>query len=109
MEPERSDVSHENIDRWVVQGQALFSRLLDENDAMRRRAEAAERDGEKVRQEAGLLAREVDELRREVEHLRAQQTEVVETFVRLLTHTDQMLRPVNDLLERLKRGTRRVS
>jgi hypothetical protein len=109
MELDRSDVSQESMDRWVTEGQTLFARLVDENGTLRRRAEAAEREGEKIRHEAGLLAREIEQLRREIEQMRAQQAEVVETFMRLLTHTDQMLRPVNDLLERLKGGARRVS
>lgn len=109
MEPDKSEVSHENIDRWVTEGRALFATLLAENEMLGRRAEAAEREGDKIRHEASLLAREAEELRREIEQLRAQQAEVVETFMRLLTHTDQILRPVNDLLERLKRGARRGS
>lgn len=109
MEPDRSDVSQESIDRWVAEGQTLFAKLVEENETLRRRAEGAERESDKIRHEAGLLAREVDDLRREIEQMRAQQAEVVETFMRLLTHTDQMLRPVNNLLERLKGGTRRVS
>jgi len=109
MEPDKVNIPRESIDRWVVEGQTLFARLMEESEALRRRAETAERDGDKARHEAAALAREVEELRREVEHLRAQQAEAVETFVRLLNHTDQMLRPVNDLLERLKRGPRRVS
>ncbi|MGH7388669.1 MAG: hypothetical protein ACREM3_04340 [Candidatus Rokuibacteriota bacterium] len=107
MEPE-SSVPRESIDRWVVEGRALFARLVEEGEAQRRRAEAAEHECEKIRQEAGLLEREVDALRREVEQLQGQQAEVVETFMRLLSHTDQMLRPVSDLLERLKRGPRAV-
>ncbi len=109
MEPDKRNVPRESIDRWVVEGQTLFARLVEENEALRRRAETAELECEKIRHERGLLEREVDDLRREVGQLRAQQSEVVETFMRLLTHTDQMLRPVNELLERLKRGTPRAS
>lgn len=109
MEPDKRNVPRESIDRWVAEGQTLFARLVEENETLRRRAETAELECEKIRHERGLLEREVDDLRREVGQLRAQQSEVVETFMRLLTHTDQMLRPVNELLERLKRGTPRAS
>lgn len=109
MEPDKRNVPRESIDRWVAEGQTLFARLVEENETLRRRAETAELECEKIRHETGLLEREVDDLRREAGQLRAQQSEVVETFMRLLTHTDQMLRPVNELLERLKRGTPRAS
>lgn len=108
MEPE-SSVPRDSIDRWVVEGRTLFARLVEEGEAQRRRADAAEHECEKIRHETSLLEREAEALRREVEHLRGQQAEVVETFMRLLSHTDQMLRPVSALLERLKRGAQQES
>lgn len=86
--------------QWIEDGQALLGilpGLLDEHDQLKAKAQAAEREAEKLRQE-------VVGLRSENQALQKERAEIVETLGKLLN--PQLL---NEMMQKLRGGPARKS
>jgi len=92
--------TRKRLAQWVEEGQSLLSfipGLLDERDQLMAKAEAAERECEKLRQD-------ISGLRNENQLLRNERAEFVETFGKLLNQTPQLM---NEMLQKLRGGPRK--
>jgi hypothetical protein len=98
--------ARQRVERWADEGQHLLGRvlpgLLEQHDRLRARAEDAEQANEKLRQELADLQRELHTLRVENQLYRKEQTEIRDVFSKLVEHTSQMLKPMNEILHKLQ-------
>lgn len=98
------------VSRWAEEGQYLLGRvipeMLDQHDHLRGRAEAAELDAERLRQENSALRDELIVLRSENAQLRNRQVEVATAFSRLIDQIVQAMAPFNEMLEGLMKNQR---
>jgi hypothetical protein len=100
-----SEARH-RVERWAEEGQHLLGRvlpaLLEQHDRLRARADDAEQANERLRQELTELQRELHTLRVENQLFRKDQTEIRDVFAKLVDHTSQMLKPMNEILQKLQ-------
>jgi predicted nuclease with TOPRIM domain len=98
--------ARQRVERWADEGQHLLGRvlpgLLEQHDRLRSRAEEAEQVNERLRQELTELQRELHTLRVENQMFKKDQTEVRDVFAKLVEHTSQMLKPMNEILQKLQ-------
>lgn len=98
--------ARQRVERWAEEGQHLLGRvlpsLLEQHDRLRARVEEAEQANERLRQELTELQREVHTLRVENQIFKKEQTEIREVFAKLVEHTSSMLKPMNEILQKLQ-------
>ena len=83
----------EHVTRWVEEGAQLFGllpELLNSDEQLRARTEAAERECEKLRKETA-------ELRKETQQLRSERDEVAQAFSKLM----ETAQPMNQIAQKL--------
>lgn len=95
------------ITDWIGEGQHVLGRLipglLDQYDRLKARAEEAERQSERLRQELGELQQRLAGLQEENDALRREQEEIVALFRRVMDHTmEQVLQPMYEMLQKLR-------
>ena len=102
MEQTLAAETRERVDRWIEEGQYLIGRLLpeflQEHDRLRARAEATERECDKLRDEVGALRKEISGVHTENQHLRAHRAELVDTCTKMISQINHMLDQVAQTL-----------
>jgi hypothetical protein len=106
MEELNTAEARQRVERWAEEGQYLLSRvvptLLEQQERLLARAEASEQSAEKLRHGLHEIERELQALRAENETYRKEQAELREVFGALVQQANHMLKPLNDVLQKLQ-------
>lgn len=96
------------VEGWLLDGHQLFERWTlsaqEEHERLRLRAEMAETECEKLRQEIQALQQDNELLRREGDRFQRTQTEMTHVFAATLSGMTKVLEPLNELASRLGRA-----
>jgi len=90
----------QRLDDWMRQGTQLFSRLVDENEALLLRVKSAEAHAQQMTETVHELEREISRLRAEADDFKIQRGQVVDA---VQSWVGEMGRLTNELLAKTKR------
>jgi hypothetical protein len=94
------------VDRWIEDSQYVIGRLipglLDDRDRWRAKAQAAEEETERLRQELGDARRGIAQLETEKREWYGEHAAIAEAFNRAMEHLTHLREPLGELAKRLE-------
>jgi FtsZ-binding cell division protein ZapB len=98
--------NRQRLEQWLEDGQFMMGRvvplLIEERDRLRARAEAAEEDCARMRQELNELHKIITDLHSERQYVRQEHTVISDTIGTLLGQIADLQRPLHDVQRRLQ-------
>ena len=106
MSESESVENRQRLEQWLEDGQFMMGRvvpaLVEERDRLRARAEAAEEDCARMRQELNELHKIITDLHSERQYIRQEHSVISDTIGTLLAQIGDLQRPLHDVQRRLQ-------
>jgi hypothetical protein len=106
MSESESGENRQRLAQWLEDGQFMMGRvvpsLIEERDRLRARAEAAEEDCERMRQELNELHKIITDLHSERQYIRQEQSAMADTIGTVIGQIADLQRPLHEVQRRLQ-------